>query len=136
MSSFPPFDDPVLGTITATEDGNLQFDAGPIHGRQVPATYVIKDGPPTDDQWAAVRACILLIRDYESAVRLRARQRFVGQTPSRHLWLQDIIFFGDGVATLFYDAGGGAVGIKLDPTGRFVSEPSWIADDQDDKDDY
>ena len=66
------FDDPVLGRVFWDQQGDCwSFDAGPINGRSIRATYGPADSrlPPQQQGWEGVRACVAWVRTNEGSVR-------------------------------------------------------------------
>lgn len=144
---YEPFEDPVLGRVTwNTERKCWDFDAGPVAGRPIPASYDPADIrlPPAEQGWDGVRACVRWVRANEPAARAYMTERlFRGwregwydediddvTTPEgfrEKLELSGINFYDDQEARLIYDDGGlfGGHGFSLqvNAAGEFVAGP-------------
>jgi len=142
-----PFDDPVLGRVIWNAERNCWvFDAGPVTGRPIPASYDPADNhlPPSEQGWDGVRTCVRWVRTNEPDAReYMTRQLFErwmqdwydedvddGMTPEsfrEKLHLSGINFYEDQEARLIYDDGGlfGGHGFSLqvNAAGEFVAGP-------------
>jgi hypothetical protein len=142
-----PFDDPVLGRVEWNAERRCwHFDAGPVDGRPIPATYDPADDrlPPAQHGWDGVRACVQWVRANEPAVRAYMTERlFKGwregwydeeiddlTSPEEFrdkLRLSGINFYDDQEGRLIYEDGGlfGGHGfsLRVNAAGQFVAGP-------------
>lgn len=141
------FDDPVLGRVAWNAERTCwDFNAGPVAGRAIPASYDPADSrlSPPEQGWDGVRACVQWVRANEPAAREYMTLRlFKGWQEGWYdeeideliteegfrdkLELSGINFYEDQEARLIYNDGelfgGHGFSLQVNPAGEFVAGP-------------
>ncbi len=126
--------DRVLGRVNWKAEGNCwEFDAGPINGESVPASYIPEDGRPmlAEQGWERIRGCVLWIRANEPVI-----QAFIKDWVDKFgapvsldlepLRLAGIIFYKNQDGRVVYDKLFNAVSVQVSSEGRIMTAPAWI----------